>query len=193
MAKARALDRRRKFRPEYPQDHSDDGVDCNGPVQEGDGPFHCGTRLHPQLSQDSWQHCQCRRRCRPSTCLRCRPTQRTAVLVLTGNRGLCGGYNSNVVRQAMALLGQWSSEQVATHVTVSGKAGHFCSPKFREITIDESHTSFEDKPAFKKLLRLAQAYLEAYAAMGRLIVSMWSTPSSPTLPNRKPSLRHCCL
>lgn len=28
-----------------------------------------------------------------------RPTKRAAVLVLTGNRGLCGGYNSNVVRQ----------------------------------------------------------------------------------------------
>jgi len=90
-----------------------------------------------------------------------RPTQRTAVLVLTGNRGLCGGYNSNVVRQAMALLGQWSSEQVATHVTVSGKRG-ISALRFRKIAVDESHTSFEDKPAFAEVAPIGQAYLEAY-------------------------------
>jgi F-type H+-transporting ATPase subunit gamma len=39
--------------------------------------------------------------------LESRPTGRAAVLILTGNRGLCGGYNSNVIRLAGALLGQW--------------------------------------------------------------------------------------
>src|SRR3954470_22194132 len=29
-------------------------------------------------------------------------TRRAVLLVLTGNRGLCGGYNSNVLRQAFA-------------------------------------------------------------------------------------------
>jgi len=52
-----------------------------------------------------------------------RPTKRAAVLVLSGNRGLCGGYNSNIVRQAVAILGQWRSEHVDTDVAVSGNAG----------------------------------------------------------------------
>jgi len=92
-----------------------------------------------------------------------RPTNRTAVLVLTGNRGLCGGYNSNVVRQAMGLLGQWSSEQVATHVTVSGKRG-ISALRFRKATVDESYTNFEDKPAFDEVAPIGQAYLDAYCA-----------------------------
>ena len=100
-----------------------------------------------------------------------RPTQRAAVLVLTGNRGLCGGYNSNVVRQSVALLGQWKSEQVATHVSVSGKRG-ISALKFRGIDIAEQHTSFEDKPEFAAVAPLGRAYLEAYStgAIDRLDV-----------------------
>ena len=92
-----------------------------------------------------------------------RPTQRTAVLVLTGNRGLCGGYNSNVVRQAAALLGQWKSERVATNVAVSGKRG-ISALKFRGADIAETYTTFEDKPEFAAVAPIGRAYLEAYAS-----------------------------
>jgi F-type H+-transporting ATPase subunit gamma len=92
-----------------------------------------------------------------------RPTKRAAVLVLSGNRGLCGGYNSNIVRQSVAILGQWKSEQVDTDVAVSGKRG-ISALKFRGITMDERYTSFEDKPAFDAVMPIGRAYLEAYAA-----------------------------
>jgi F-type H+-transporting ATPase subunit gamma len=92
-----------------------------------------------------------------------RPTKRTAVLVLSGNRGLCGGYNSNIVRQSVAILGQWRSEQVDTDVAVSGKRG-ISALKFRGIHMDERYTSFEDKPAFDAVMPIGRAYLDAYAA-----------------------------
>jgi F-type H+-transporting ATPase subunit gamma len=95
--------------------------------------------------------------------LEIRPTRRTAVLVLTGNRGLCGGYNSNVVRQSVALLGQWKSEQVPAHVTVSGKRG-ISALKFRGIDVAERYTTFEDKPEFAAVAPIGRAYLDAYAA-----------------------------
>ena len=95
--------------------------------------------------------------------LEIRPTRRTAVLVLTGNRGLCGGYNSNIVRQAMALLGQWKSEQVASTVAVSGKRG-IGALKFRGVEMAETYTTFEDKPEYAAVAPIGQAYLEAYAA-----------------------------
>ena len=93
--------------------------------------------------------------------LESRPTQRSAVLVLTGNRGLCGGYNSNAVKQAMGLLGQWSGDNTETHVTVSGKRG-INALKFRGITIDEEHLDFEDKPAFNEVAPIGTSYLNAY-------------------------------
>ena len=92
-----------------------------------------------------------------------RPTKRSAVLVLSGNRGLCGGYNSNIVRQSVAILGQWRSEHVDTDVAVSGKRG-ISALKFRGIDMDERYTSFEDKPAFDAVIPIGRAYLEAYAA-----------------------------
>ncbi|NCX97340.1 MAG: ATP synthase F1 subunit gamma [Planctomycetia bacterium] len=95
--------------------------------------------------------------------LEIRPTKRTAVLVLTGNRGLCGGYNGNVVRQAAALLGQWKSEQVETRVTVSGKRG-ISALKFRGVKLADTHTTFEDRPEYAAVAPIGQAYLAAYAA-----------------------------
>jgi F-type H+-transporting ATPase subunit gamma len=95
--------------------------------------------------------------------LEIRPTKRTAVLVLTGNRGLCGGYNGNVVRQAAALLGQWKSEQVETRVTVSGKRG-ISALKFRGAKLADTYTTFEDKPEYAAVAPIGQAYLAAYAA-----------------------------
>ena len=93
--------------------------------------------------------------------LESRPTRRTAVLVLTGNRGLCGGYNSNAVKQAMGLLSQWSGNDTETHVTVSGKRG-INALKFRGVTIDEEHLNFEDKPAFNEVSPIGTSYLNAY-------------------------------
>ena len=95
--------------------------------------------------------------------LEVRPTKRAAVLILTGNRGLCGGYNSNMVRQSLAILGQCRSEQVATHVAVSGKRG-IAALKFRGIGMDERYTTFEDKPEFDAVAPIGRSYLEAYAS-----------------------------
>jgi F-type H+-transporting ATPase subunit gamma len=95
--------------------------------------------------------------------LEIRPTKRAAALVLTGNRGLCGGYNSNVVRQSVALLGQWKSEQVPAHVSVSGKRG-ISALRFRGVDIAEQYSQFEDKPEFAAVAPIGQAYLAAYAA-----------------------------
>jgi len=95
--------------------------------------------------------------------LEIRPTKRTAVLVLSGNRGLCGGYNSNIVRQSVAMIGQWKSEQVDTDVAVSGKRG-ISALKFRGIDMDQKFTSFEDKPAFDAVMPIGRAYLDAYTA-----------------------------
>jgi F-type H+-transporting ATPase subunit gamma len=92
-----------------------------------------------------------------------RPTRRSAVLVLTGNRGLCGGYNSNIVRQAVALLGQWKSEQVPAHVSVSGKRG-ISALRFRGVDVAERYTAFEDKPEFTAVAPIGRAYLDAFVA-----------------------------
>src|SRR5262245_63976462 len=43
------------------------------------------------------------------------------LLVLSSNRGLCGGYNASILREAMSAIRQVQSENVTLHLELSGK------------------------------------------------------------------------
>ncbi len=90
-------------------------------------------------------------------------TQNATLLVLTANRGLCGGFNGNLIR---AGLRQWDVlETVADNVTleVSGKRG-VGGMKYRGLTASQQFLHFEDKPRYDEVEVIAQRYLNAYAA-----------------------------
>ena len=93
-------------------------------------------------------------------------TNRSILLVLTSNRGLCGGYNGNVIRLAN---GRWdevtggNSEISTAELEISGKRG-LSAFKYRGVTPDQSFTHFEDKPRFDEVEVLANRYLEQYIA-----------------------------
>jgi len=90
-------------------------------------------------------------------------TQRAILLVLSSNRGLCGGYNSNVLRTANGRRDQLRGVAEAVRLEVSGKRGlnYF---RYRKIPVDQPFTHFEDKPKFEEVEILANRYLEEYAA-----------------------------
>lgn len=89
-------------------------------------------------------------------------TNRAILLVITANRGLCGGYNSNVIRTALARLQELRAGVPEVRVEMSGKRG-IANFKFRGIEMHERFTHFEDKPKFTEIELLANRYLEAYA------------------------------
>lgn len=88
-------------------------------------------------------------------------TKSAVLLVLTGNRGLCGGYNSNVQRQGLARLEELKGTVPHVTLELSGKRG-ISGFKFRGIIADQSYTHFEDKPTFEEVEVLANRYLEDY-------------------------------
>lgn len=91
-----------------------------------------------------------------------RPEPKKALLlVLTANRGLCGGYNASVMRLALARWKQLNEEVPETSLEVSGKRG-ISGLRFRGIKPSETFTHFEDKPKFEEVELLANRYLEAY-------------------------------
>jgi len=55
--------------------------------------------------------------------LESRPVKRSLVLVLTSNRGLCGGYNANLNATARAFLQKERSGGARTELHVVGKKG----------------------------------------------------------------------
>jgi F-type H+-transporting ATPase subunit gamma len=91
-----------------------------------------------------------------------RPEVRRAILlVLTANRGLCGGYNSAMMRMAFARREAMMQEVPELRLEVSGKRG-IGAFRFRGIQPDERFTHFEDRPGYDEVELLANRYLDAY-------------------------------
>jgi F-type H+-transporting ATPase subunit gamma len=83
------------------------------------------------------------------------------LLVICSNRGLCGGYNASILREAMARIRQLRSENVALHLELSGKRAitYF---RFQGITAEKTFTHLEDKPRFDEVEELANRYIAGY-------------------------------
>ena len=93
-----------------------------------------------------------------------RPEPKSAILlVLTSNRGFCGGFNSNVVRAAAGHWKQLTGEIEDCTIEVVGKKG-IAGLKSRGVVADETFTHFEDKPTFEEVEVIANRYLDAYTA-----------------------------
>lgn len=90
-------------------------------------------------------------------------TQNAKLLLLTANRGLCGGFNGNLVRAGLKQWDQLNSEVENCSIEVSGKRG-IGGVRYRGITAEQEFTHFEDKPRFDEVDAIATRYLEAYAA-----------------------------
>jgi len=89
--------------------------------------------------------------------------QNSLLLVLCSNRGLCGGYNGSILREAMSRIRQFRSEGVELHVELSGKRAisYF---RFQQIPAEHTYTQFEDKPRFDEVETIADRYIGAYIA-----------------------------
>ncbi|QDT37732.1 ATP synthase F1 subunit gamma [Stratiformator vulcanicus] len=90
-------------------------------------------------------------------------TQNVTLLVLTSNRGLCGGFNAAVLRQATGRYKSLKKQSLDTTVEVCGKRG-ISFLKFQDIAMDRTYTNFEDKPGFNEVEELADRYIEDYTS-----------------------------
>jgi F-type H+-transporting ATPase subunit gamma len=88
-------------------------------------------------------------------------SENTVLLVLTSNRGLCGGYNGNVLRQTTARLKEADSNDENVSLEISGKRG-ISFLKFQGRTPDERYEHFEDKPTFEEVEVLADRYVDEF-------------------------------
>jgi F-type H+-transporting ATPase subunit gamma len=89
-------------------------------------------------------------------------TKSATLLVLTGNRGLCGGYNGNAIRLGAKTYDALSSEIGNVSLEVSGKRG-ISGFNFRDMAVAESFTNFDDQPLYAEVEMIANRYLRAYS------------------------------
>ena len=93
-----------------------------------------------------------------------RPTVRKAmVLVVTANRGLAGGYNGGIIREAMGVVRRLREAGTPFDLEVAGKRG-IAYFKFQGIPRTREYTHFEDKPTFAEVDALATRYIDLYVS-----------------------------
>jgi len=83
------------------------------------------------------------------------------LLVLTSSRGLCGGYNANVLRRMNAFLQEHGRDNV--EVEMVGKKGRgYC--RFSGIELAKYHDQFGENVEFEKVEQLADDYIARFTA-----------------------------
>jgi len=91
--------------------------------------------------------------------------RRAAVLVVTSDRGLCGGYNSNVIKRAEELAALLRSEGKQPVLYVIGRKGvNFY--RFRQRPMADSWTGFSEQPHYVNAVEAGEALVEAFQSGG---------------------------
>ncbi|GGS53128.1 MULTISPECIES: F0F1 ATP synthase subunit gamma [Actinokineospora] len=89
--------------------------------------------------------------------------KRAGVIVVTSDRGLCGGYNANVLRAAEELQSLLREQGKTPVVYVVGRKGlNFY--KFRQRKVAASWTGFSEKPSYAEAAEAGRTVVEAFLA-----------------------------
>jgi F-type H+-transporting ATPase subunit gamma len=83
------------------------------------------------------------------------------VLLVTGDRGLAGPFNSQIIRAGNRRVAELSSEGKRVLWYVSGRRG-LSSLEFRKMEVGGSWTGFTDRPAFSDARAIADGLTSAY-------------------------------
>ncbi len=92
-----------------------------------------------------------------------RDVQTVAILPLTGDRGLAGAFNAQILRHAIALDKALRADGVAVTWLVAGRKGA-SSLRFRGYDVAQSWTGFSDRPAYTDAQMLAHRLSELYVS-----------------------------
>jgi F-type H+-transporting ATPase subunit gamma len=90
-----------------------------------------------------------------------RETKRCGLIVVTSDRGLCGGLNANLLRESLRTMRQWQQETKEIDICVIGKKGQAFFKRFGGRVI-ASVDQLGDKPGVKDLIGVVKVMLDAF-------------------------------
>jgi len=91
-----------------------------------------------------------------------REVKRVGVIVVSSDRGLCGGLNSNLFRKTLKQLTQWDSDNIEVDVcTIGGKSASFFSNL--ESNLVGQTAKLGDTPHLQDIVGVIKIMLDAYA------------------------------
>jgi F-type H+-transporting ATPase subunit gamma len=87
--------------------------------------------------------------------------RRAGVLVITADKGMCGGYNANVIRMAEQLVSRLAEEGKQPVLYVVGRRG-VDYYRFRSREIEQSWTGFSQQPKVSDAQEITRTLLAAF-------------------------------
>jgi len=87
----------------------------------------------------------------------------SALLLITSNRGLCGAFNSNLIREARRRLEELEAQDTHTELHLVGKKGvsYF---KFTKRNIASQRVDIGDRPTLEHAAQLAKPLMDRFSA-----------------------------
>jgi F-type H+-transporting ATPase subunit gamma len=87
--------------------------------------------------------------------------EKVAIVPVTADRGLAGGFNAQVIRRSLALMREAQADgQEVVWFSTGRKAAS--TLRFRRLNVAQSWTGFSERPAYGDAQALAHAVAEAY-------------------------------
>jgi F-type H+-transporting ATPase subunit gamma len=87
--------------------------------------------------------------------------ERVAIIPITADRGLAGGFNAQVIRRSLALMREVQADgQEAVWFSTGRKAAS--TLRFRRMNVSQSWVGFSERPAYSDAQAIAHAVSEAF-------------------------------
>ena len=89
--------------------------------------------------------------------------RRVALLLITSNRGLCGAFNANLIREARRRVDELEAQDAHTELHLIGKKGisYF---KFTRRNVASQRVDIGDRPTLRHAEELAKPLMDRFAA-----------------------------
>jgi F-type H+-transporting ATPase subunit gamma len=87
--------------------------------------------------------------------------RRVGILLVTGDRGLAGAFNTNIIREGLRLGRQFASDGAEPTYSVVGRRGE-SALNFRKEPLAEAYTGFTDRPAFANAREIGEKLTSHY-------------------------------
>jgi F-type H+-transporting ATPase subunit gamma len=91
-----------------------------------------------------------------------REVRTAAVLALTGDRGLAGAFNAQILRRVFEVERRLRRDRVTVKWLVSGRKGA-STLRFRRYDVDQAWIGFSDRPAYSDAQAVAHKITDLYA------------------------------
>ena len=95
--------------------------------------------------------------------LQTRDVKRVGLIVISSDRGLCGGLNTNLFRTALVTLKQWNTQQLPFEVCTVGAKGLGWFKRIGANIVSQA-THLGDTPRIEDLIGTVKVMLDAYGA-----------------------------